>query len=65
MFDIGQLTDVRTARSGILICRNEGVTDTHIYAPHGIITHGLLTLSAITAQLFYRSDRKSERRIGT
>jgi hypothetical protein len=24
----------------------------HIYAPNGIITHGLLTLSAITAQPF-------------
>ena len=37
------------------ICRNEGVTDTHIYAPNGIITHGLLTLSAITAQPFLAS----------
>jgi hypothetical protein len=31
---------------------NEGGTDTHIYALHGIITHGFLTLSAITAQPF-------------
>jgi len=35
-----------------LTCRNEGVTDTHIYAPNGIITHGWLTLLAITAQPF-------------
>jgi hypothetical protein len=34
------------------ICRIEGVIDTHIYAPNGIITQGLLTLSAITAQSF-------------
>jgi hypothetical protein len=32
--------------------RNEGVTETHIYAPNDIITHGLLTLSAITAQSY-------------
>jgi hypothetical protein len=37
------------------ICRNEGVTDTHIYAPNGIISQGLLTLSAITAQPFLPS----------
>jgi hypothetical protein len=34
------------------ICRNEGVTDTHIYALNSIITHSLLILSAITAQPF-------------
>jgi hypothetical protein len=34
------------------LLRNEGVTDTHTYAPNGIINHGLLTLSAITAQPF-------------
>jgi hypothetical protein len=33
----------------------EGVTDTHIHAPNGMITHGLLTLSAITAQPFLSS----------
>jgi hypothetical protein len=41
------------ARRGYMVslfCRNEGVIDTHIYAPNVIITHGLLTLSAITAQ---------------
>ena len=34
------------------IYRNEGVAGTHIYAPKGIISHGLLALSAITAQPF-------------
>jgi hypothetical protein len=43
---------VRFVRCNAHSCRNEGVTDTHIYAPNGMITHGLLTLSAITAQHF-------------
>jgi hypothetical protein len=34
------------------IAEMRAVTDTHIYTPNGIITHGLLTLSANTAQRF-------------
>jgi hypothetical protein len=30
------------------ICRNEYFLPAHIYAPHGILTHGLPTLSAVT-----------------
>ena len=37
---------------GMLICRCEYFLLAHIYAPHSILTHGLLTLSAITAQPF-------------
>ena len=40
---------------GMLSSRNEGLTVTQIYAPNSIITHGLLTLSAITAQPFLPS----------
>jgi hypothetical protein len=48
------------ARHRLHTCRKEGVIDTHIYAPNGMITQGLLTLSAITGQSFYRSGRKSD-----
>jgi hypothetical protein len=33
-------------------CRNEHLLLTHMYTAHGILTHDLLTLSAITAQPF-------------
>lgn len=33
-------------------CRNEYFLLAHIYAQHGILTHGLPTLSAIIAQFF-------------
>jgi hypothetical protein len=32
----------------------------HIYPQHRILAHSLLTISAITAQPFRRSDRKSD-----
>jgi hypothetical protein len=44
MFDIGQLTEVRTACFGILICRNEGVSCVYIYEPISIFTHVSLDL---------------------
>jgi hypothetical protein len=43
-----RLADVR-------ICRNEYVPFAHIYAPDGVLTYGLPTLSAITAQPFLSS----------
>ena len=33
-------------------CRKEHVLLTHMYAAHGILTHDLLTFSAMTAQPF-------------
>jgi hypothetical protein len=51
-FDLGQLTDVRVARLNTRICRNEYFLPAHIYTPDGILTHGLLTLSAITTLHF-------------
>jgi hypothetical protein len=36
-----------------------------MYARHGLLTHGLLTLSAIAAQLSHLCGRKSDRRILT
>jgi uncharacterized protein YyaL (SSP411 family) len=53
--DRGEVFLSARAALTILICRNEGATDTHIYAPNGMITHGLVTLSAITAQPFLSS----------
>jgi len=43
---------LQLSRSGSLICRNEDFLLTHMYAANGILTHDILTLSAITARAF-------------
>ena len=48
LVDLGTQPVVLNVRT----CRNEYFLLAHIYARHGIPTHGLLTLSAIAAQPF-------------
>jgi predicted nucleic acid-binding protein len=49
----------------LLICRIEGVVVAHIYPRIGILTHDFPALRGLPSSIFYRSGRKSDRRIGT